>query len=86
MVPIEIFVLDAVTELPIGEANITYCISANQQEEIRFGATDMNGKCIRSLRSGEYNFKVNKAGYYEMQSIVNTETNGSEVAFKLIFQ
>ena len=86
-VAVEIFVQDALTELPLGNTNIMYLPKDNNQaEQILFGTTDENGKCINSVKLGEYNFIANKTGYFNKELVFNTKNENKILEFKLIIQ
>jgi len=86
-VAVEIFVQDALTELPLGNTNIMYLPKDNNQaEQILFGTTDENGKCINSVKFGEYNFIANKTGYFNKELVFNTKNENKILEFKLIIQ
>jgi serine/threonine protein kinase len=87
-VTVEVSVYDALTDIPLEKTNITYeTTSNNYTEDVLFGVTGNDGKCISSLKSGDYNFKATKAGYFEKQLIFNTHnTDSRKLEFKLIIQ
>ena len=87
-VSVEISVFDALTDIPLENTSITYEITTGDlTEDVLFGITDYDGKCVNSLKSGEYNFKVKKDGYYEKQMVFNTlNTDEQKMEFKLIIQ
>jgi serine/threonine protein kinase len=88
VVIVEVSVLDALTDIPLDNTNITYQLTSNDfAEDILFGVTGNDGKCVGSLKSGAYNFRANKDGYFEKQLIFNSyNTDSRKVEFKLIIQ
>ncbi len=83
----EIMVTDALTNLPLKDAQISYRSLANEQAgEVYYGATDENGKCTGRLAPGEYNFRVKKFGYFEKSAVLNTKSGDQKLEFKLIIQ
>jgi|GEM_PF-894659 len=84
---VEITVKDALTGLPLKDAQVSYRPLANDQvREVYFGATDESGTCTNRLAPGEYSFKVKKFGYFEKFSILNTNTGNNKLEVKLIIQ
>ncbi len=84
---IEVVVNDALTGLPLKDAQVSYRpLTGNQNSEIYFGATDENGRCVNKVAPGEYSFRVKKFGYFEKYSIFNTKSGNSKLEFKLIIQ
>lgn len=84
---IEVLVHDALTGLPIVDANIFYQLSkVDQADVVEFGKTDSNGRCINSIQPGQYIFKVKKTGYHEKQIALITGNTGNKLEFKLIIQ
>lgn len=84
---VEIIVKDALTSLPLKDAQVSYRSLVNDQSaDVYFGATDENGKCANNLPPGEYSFKVKKFGYFEKYSIMNTKAGENKLEFKLIIQ
>ena len=82
---IEILVHDALTGLPVTNASITYQeIGDSLNSDNLFGLTDINGKCINSIKAGNYRFKAVKPGYYEKQLTLNTMNGANKLEFKLI--
>jgi len=87
VVDVEILVKDALTGLPLKDAQISYNSLINDQTaEVYYGATDNIGKCINKLAPGEYSFKVKKFGYFEKYAILNTKAGENKLEFKLIIQ
>ena len=86
-VTFEVFVHDALTNLPLNNTNITYqAKNDNQAEQILFGTSDENGRCVSSIKSGEYNFKADRSGYFSKQLVINTQSEKRKMEFKLIIQ
>ena len=87
-VTVEVTVFDALTDIPLENTNITYQLTTgNLAEDVLFGITGNDGKCVSSLHSGEYNFKAKKAGYFEKQLVFSTHNaNTRKLEFKLIIQ
>ena len=84
---VEIVVQDALTSLPLKDAQVSYRSLINDQSaDVYFGATDENGKCVNKLAPGEYSFKVKKFGYFEKYAIINTKAGENKLEFKLIIQ
>ncbi len=84
---VEIVVKDALTGLPLKDAQISYRSLMNDQApEVYYGATDKNGKCINKLQPGEYSFKVKKSGFFEKYAIMNTKLGENKLEFRLIIQ
>jgi serine/threonine protein kinase len=87
VINMEIFVTDALTSLPLKNAQISYRSLANDQTgEVYFGSTEENGKCINRLAPGEYSFKVKKFGYFEKFASFNTKSGQNKLEFNLIIQ
>ncbi len=86
-VEVEIFVRDALTDLPIKQAEILFESEANQEtEKVNFGITNDEGKCSSRVSPGKYNFSVAKDGYYAKQLALDTEKQERQLEFKLIIQ
>ncbi len=84
---VEVVVNDALTGLPLKDAQVSYRpLTGNQNSETYFGATDENGRCINRVAPGEYSFRVKKFGYFEKYAILNTKSGNSKLEFKLIIQ
>ena len=84
---IQISVKDALTGLPLKDAQVSYRPLTNEQvREVYFGATNESGTCINRLAPGEYSFKVKKFGYFEKYSILNAKSGNNILEFKLIIQ
>jgi len=84
---VEIRVVDALTSLPLKDAQLSYRSLINDgAPEVYFGATDEQGICVRPLPPGEYSFKVKKFGYFEKYAILNTTKGENKLEFKLIIQ
>ena len=84
---VQIIVKDALTGLPLKDAQVSYRPLSNEQvREVYFGATDETGICMNRLAPGEYSFKVKKFGYFEKFSILNTTAGNNKLEFKLIIQ
>jgi serine/threonine protein kinase len=87
VINMEILVTDALTSLPLKDAQISYRPLANDQAgELYFGSTEDNGKCVNRLAPGEYSFKVKKFGYFEKFVSFNTKSGQNKLEFKLIIQ
>lgn len=85
IVIIDVTVVDALTNLPLKDAQISYS-STNNGEEVYFGFTDKHGKCINKINPGQYTFKVKKFRYFEKSAKINTYGGKSSLKFKLIIQ
>jgi len=84
---VEVQVSDALTGLPLKDAQISYRpLNNDRVSEEYFGATNENGICVKTLAPGEYSFKVKKFGYFEKYSNLNTKTGNNKLEFKLIIQ
>jgi len=87
IVEVEIVVVDALTGLPLKDAQISYrSLIDDQAAEIYYGATDEKGQCINTIVPGEFSFKVKKFGYFEKYAILNTKAGENKLDFKLIIQ
>jgi len=87
VVDVEILVVDALTGLPLRDAQISYRSLINDQAaEVYYGATDEKGRSISKLVPGEYSFKVKKFGYFEKYTILNTKAGENKLEFRLIIQ
>lgn len=83
----EIMVMDALTGLPMKDAQISYRSLTNEQtSEIYYGSTDEKGTCVNRISPGEYSFKVKKFGYFEKYAILNTHSGENKLEFRLIIQ
>ena len=84
---VEIIVKDALTDLPLKGAQLSYrSLVNNRAADIYFGATDEKGVCTNKLAPGEYSFRVKKFGYFEKYAILNTSAGKNKLEFKLIIQ
>lgn len=84
---VEIVVKDALTGLPLKDAQISYrSLISDQAPEEYYGATDENGKCINKIQPGEYSFKVKKFGFFDKYAIMNTKSGENKLEFRLIIQ
>lgn len=84
---VQVIVKDALTGLPLKDAQVSYRLLTNEQvKEVYFGATDESGTCANRLAPGEYSFKVKKFGYFEKFSTLNTKTGNNKLEIKLIIQ
>jgi serine/threonine protein kinase len=87
VVDVEILVKDAITGLPLKDAQISYrSLTNDQAREAYYGATNENGQYMNKLAPGEYSFKVKKFGYFEKYAILNTKAGENKLEFKLIIQ
>ena len=84
---IDVTVTDALSGLPIKNAQISYVdLNDAMGSETYFGATDDNGKCQNEVAPGEYTFKVKKFGYFEKNTSINTAGGNNKINIKLIIQ
>jgi len=71
-VPTEILVLNAETDLPLAEVQITYePLQSDNAELSFFGQTDQQGSCAGDLVPGSYRLYVEKLGYRPMTQEVH---------------
>jgi len=83
---LNIEVVDALTGAPINRAQISYrdLQSANSEDKY-FALTDDNGRCMRSVPSGRYAFKVKKFGYREsIKTFVSDGGSNNTLSFRLV--
>lgn len=86
-VEIEVVVNDALTGLPLKDAQVSYrSLSEEQAPEVYYGATNEKGFCSNKISPGEYSFRVKKFGYFEKFAIIDTKTGSNRLEFKLIIQ
>lgn len=83
---VEVFVFDASTNSPLGEAQIMFRgINENSAHEVVFGVTDDFGRCKRKIEYGDYVFRAKKDGYFAKSTTFNTD-QGRRLEFKLNIQ
>lgn len=86
-VEVEVVVNDALTGLPLKDAQVSYrSLSQEQAPEVYYGATNEKGLCTNKLSPGEYSFRVKKFGYFEKFAIIDTKLGNNRLEFKLIIQ
>jgi serine/threonine-protein kinase len=86
-VEVEVVVNDALTGLPLKDAQVSYrSLSQEQAPEVYYGATDEKGFCTNKISPGEYSFRVKKFGYFEKFAIIDTKLGNNRLEFKLIIQ
>ncbi|HDP98176.1 MAG TPA: PEGA domain-containing protein [bacterium] len=82
---IEVVVNDALTGLPIPDAEIYYQLLPNAEtSQALFGKTNENGKYASAVKPGKHNFLVKKEGYYDKQLALDTANGDRKLEFKLI--